>query len=345
MQQRKILTIIIPTYNRLEKLKISIKSYLKTDRNDIDFLILDNCSTDNTREYLETISKEDERIKLHFQEKNKYFNGNTFDGFSMVKTELGMWLADDDVMIGDYISECINIFKKYPNVGLVHNYCTARNYINQNSLIDYDYFKFGEEAWNSICTIGGAFPGLCYRMNCFDLNDYPLGADKIYSLAKINAIIALKHDVVILKKSGLMETDLNEGHASRIEKKIIEQKRKADLNVGELINYYLDLVGNAKILIFCHKITPWLLGVAPNMSKDFYVKFIEEISKNLGRIYILFLFKLIFKRFHHRIIYNILFNLGNPKNLIFHINLCMFSIKKISNLLFKFTYKKNEKIN
>ncbi len=340
MKEKKILTIIIPTYNRLDKLKISMDSYLKTQRTDIEFIILDNCSTDNTRQYLESLSKKDQRIKLYFQKKNKFFNGNTYDGFSMVKTDLGMWLADDDVMIGDYISECINVFKKYPNVGLVHNYCTARNYVNHKSSVDYDYFKLGEDAWNSICTVGGAFPGLCYRMNCFELSKYPLGADKIYSLAKMNALIALKNDVVILKKSGLMETDLNEDESSRIKKKIIEQKRKADLNIGELINYYIDLVGNLKIFTFCYKITPWLLESAPNMSKEFYKKFIDEISKNLGRIYVLFLFQLAFKRFHYKIIYYIFFNLINPKNLIYHFNFCIFCQKKISNLILKFVYKK-----
>ena len=165
MKEKKILTIVIPTYNRLDKLKISINSYLKTERNDINFLILDNCSTDNTQGYLKTLSQKDHRIKFYFQKKNKFFNGNTYDGFSMVKTEFGMWLADDDLMVGDYISDCINILKKYPRVGLVHNYCTARNHINQNSLTEYDYFKSGINAWNNICTIGGAFPGLCYRMS------------------------------------------------------------------------------------------------------------------------------------------------------------------------------------
>ena len=35
----------------------------------------------------------------------------------------------------------------------------------------------------------------------------------------MNALIALKNDVVILKKSGLMETDLNEDEALRMKKK------------------------------------------------------------------------------------------------------------------------------
>lgn len=344
MNGKNILTAIIPTFNRIDKLKKSMDTYLSTTRDDIEFLILDNCSTDSTRKYIEMISKKDKRVKFYFQKKNKYFNGNTYDGFSMVKTEFGMWLADDDLMIGDYISDCINILKKYPRVGLVHNYCIARNHINQNSSIEYDYFKSGISAWNNICTVGGAFPGLCYRMSCFDLSKYPLGEDKIYSLAKMNALVALKHDIVILKKSGLMETDLQETETSRIKKKIKEQKRNPDLNIGELISYYSEVVNNLNILTFCNKITPWLLKAASNMPKEFYNKFIDEISKNLGKIYILFLFRLIVRRFHFKILYHIILNLINPKNFRFHLNLVKFFLNKISILLTKSAYQKNEKI-
>ena len=55
-------TVIIPTYNRIEYLKESIKSVrLQTFRN-WKLHIVDNSSTDGTKEYLNNLIKEDNRI-------------------------------------------------------------------------------------------------------------------------------------------------------------------------------------------------------------------------------------------------------------------------------------------
>ena len=51
MINKTILTIIIPTYNRVEELKISIPNFTKNKRNDIKFLILDDHSNDDTEEF------------------------------------------------------------------------------------------------------------------------------------------------------------------------------------------------------------------------------------------------------------------------------------------------------
>ena len=111
MINKTILTIIIPTYNRVEELKISIPNFTKNKRNDIKFLIFDDHSNDDTENFIKKCASEDKRIEFVKNDKNLHINLNTYKGFQLVKSPYAMWLADDDTIIGDYIEDCINILK------------------------------------------------------------------------------------------------------------------------------------------------------------------------------------------------------------------------------------------
>ena len=52
MINKTLLTVIIPTYNRVKELKISIPTFIKNKRSDLKFLILDDHSTDGTAEFI-----------------------------------------------------------------------------------------------------------------------------------------------------------------------------------------------------------------------------------------------------------------------------------------------------
>ena len=214
------LSIVLPTFNRINNLKISLETYLKTKRQDVIFLIIDDCSTDGTYEYLKDLSKVDIRIKIFRQEKNKHINGNSLDGFKKVTTPYAMWLSDDDIMFGDYIDECIKVFEKIPSVGIVHNRC---NQTNKNALEEFNLYKGGEEAMRRIFTQGSAFPGLAYRMSYFNLSRWPEGKEKIYPLSKMNMLIAKNNDIVILNKTGLIEQDISLNPKKKFRKKYLNK--------------------------------------------------------------------------------------------------------------------------
>ena len=56
---------------------------------------------------LNECSLEDKRIELIKNDKNLHINLNTYKGFNLVKSPYAMWLSDDDILIGDYINDCI----------------------------------------------------------------------------------------------------------------------------------------------------------------------------------------------------------------------------------------------
>ena len=67
---RPFLSICIPTYNRGEIVNRTVRNILKSEREDIEVVASNNCSTDKTEELL--LSIEDERFHYF---KNKYNNG------------------------------------------------------------------------------------------------------------------------------------------------------------------------------------------------------------------------------------------------------------------------------
>lgn len=98
----KLLSICIPTYNRADKIKISLLAILKqVDKyqNKIEVIISDNASTDNTQDILNEFKKEYPFMKIFRNEKNLGFNLNIFklsDNYAIGKY---FWLIGDDDVI------------------------------------------------------------------------------------------------------------------------------------------------------------------------------------------------------------------------------------------------------
>ena len=74
------ITAFIVTYNRVEYLKKAIDSVLNQTCRDFELIILDNCSTDGTEEYVKSLN--DDRITYIRHEKNIGGGGNIAYAFA-----------------------------------------------------------------------------------------------------------------------------------------------------------------------------------------------------------------------------------------------------------------------
>ncbi len=69
MKERELVSVIIPTYNRAKLIKKSVESVLNQTYNNIELIIVDDASKDNTEEVVKTIK--DKRIKYIKLKTNK----------------------------------------------------------------------------------------------------------------------------------------------------------------------------------------------------------------------------------------------------------------------------------
>lgn len=108
-----LVTIYIPTYNRIDLLKRAVESVRSQSYQNLEIIIVDDCSTDGTVHYLEKLVIEDSRIRYFLKEKNsgacasrniaiKYANGEYITG-----------LDDDDIFLPQRIANFIYASKRY----------------------------------------------------------------------------------------------------------------------------------------------------------------------------------------------------------------------------------------
>ncbi len=67
-----IVSVVIPTYNRVKLLDRAIRSVLKQGFQDWELVVIDDCSTDETPQILANWAKHDPRIRVFRNEKNNY---------------------------------------------------------------------------------------------------------------------------------------------------------------------------------------------------------------------------------------------------------------------------------
>ncbi|MDE5679082.1 MAG: glycosyltransferase, partial [Lachnospiraceae bacterium] len=67
-QKLPLVSIVIPTYNRIHTLPASVDSVLKQTYENLELIIMDDGSTDGTEEYVKGIT--DERVRYSKADKN-----------------------------------------------------------------------------------------------------------------------------------------------------------------------------------------------------------------------------------------------------------------------------------
>ena len=93
---KKVIAVVV-TYNRKELLKECLEALLKQDYGNCEILIVDNASTDGTKEYIKDLLK---NKKLHYENTGENIGGAGGFNYGMKKAyDMGgdfLWLMDDD---------------------------------------------------------------------------------------------------------------------------------------------------------------------------------------------------------------------------------------------------------
>ena len=116
MKKKCIVSIIIPTYKRVEKLKRAIDSVLSQTFTNWELIIIDNHSLDGTKELVDDYNNP--KIKMLLIKNN----GNIAKSRNLgIKKSNGKYLAlldSDDLWVPNKLQICINALKKKNNISL-----------------------------------------------------------------------------------------------------------------------------------------------------------------------------------------------------------------------------------
>lgn len=114
-----LVSIAVPTHNRLAGLKRSVASLLAQTHQPIEIVISDNASDDGTREWALNLASEDSRV---IYRRNPVNVGAT-ENFELARAattgEWFMWLADDDWLDDTYVETCLERLLADDHVALV----------------------------------------------------------------------------------------------------------------------------------------------------------------------------------------------------------------------------------
>lgn len=112
--QGELITTIIPTYRRPDRLKKAIQSVLDQTHPHVQVCVYDNSSSDETAEVVAAFIQKDLRVKYHCHAKDIGAGENFQYGLSHVKTPFFSFLSDDDFLLPEFYETALKGFERYP---------------------------------------------------------------------------------------------------------------------------------------------------------------------------------------------------------------------------------------
>ena len=106
IKSRPKITVTIPVYNAAETIKTSIRSIQNQNMNEIEILIIDDVSTDNSSSIINELMLEDNRINLIKNKKNRGTLYSRSIGALNAKGKYIMTLDNDDLFLYGIFNKC-----------------------------------------------------------------------------------------------------------------------------------------------------------------------------------------------------------------------------------------------
>lgn len=132
---KPIVTVAIPTYNRVDLLIKSIDSVLLQTFTGFQIIVFDNCSTDNTREAV--LSYKDKRVVYYRQPANVGMTKNWHSCFTIPDTEYIAFLHDDDLYEIDHLESAVNALSQNEQTSLYS--CAVQCFGDENHILRPPY--------------------------------------------------------------------------------------------------------------------------------------------------------------------------------------------------------------
>jgi glycosyltransferase involved in cell wall biosynthesis len=144
-------SIIIPSHNKADYILDSIESALNQTWTNIEVIVVDDCSTDCTKEILSKIN--DERLKVHFV---GFKNASAARNFGINKSDgdFIQFLDADDILKPEKIrTQLIDMDFKTDVLGVTNTNSFYESIKEDGNEIDTEFLKFSENPFAFICNM------------------------------------------------------------------------------------------------------------------------------------------------------------------------------------------------
>lgn len=129
-----LVSVVMSVFNAEKYLREAVESILNQTYKNFEFIIIEDCSTDNSLSIIDDFSKKDNRIKLIKKNENKKMKGfieNLNIGLKEAKGKYIARMDADDISFPERFEKQVNFLENNPDVFIVGS---AINFIDENRI-------------------------------------------------------------------------------------------------------------------------------------------------------------------------------------------------------------------
>jgi len=144
---KPLVSVIVTSYNHAEYLEQRMKSLLAQTYDNIEIIVVDDCSTDGSREVLEDY-RGNSSVNLVFLEENGGYASACNFGLDQSRGAYVMFAECDDYNDPDHIRTLVNIMEQNGRVGAA--YCRSNIVDEKGAILGTDY-DVRDSSFKSLC--------------------------------------------------------------------------------------------------------------------------------------------------------------------------------------------------
>ncbi|HZD51455.1 MAG TPA: glycosyltransferase family 2 protein [Woeseiaceae bacterium] len=131
-----LVSVVTPVYNGEEHLPECVQSVLAQTWPDFEYTIVNNCSTDRTREIAEEFAARDNRIRVHNNVEFLDVVSSINKAFTLISPDSTYCklVAADDWLFPRCIEEMVKLAQQHPSVGMVTSYVLSGSRVTWDGL-------------------------------------------------------------------------------------------------------------------------------------------------------------------------------------------------------------------
>lgn len=117
--ERPLVTVIMPVYNRADLVGKSLDSVLKQSYQNWECIVVDDGSTDNSKQIIQNYREKDDRIKYYYNENSGAAAARNY-GIQQSNGIYILPLDSDDLITETYIEKAVVCFNENPEIKIVY---------------------------------------------------------------------------------------------------------------------------------------------------------------------------------------------------------------------------------